>query len=126
MQAEEEQCMAKTRSQKSVQSHFDRSIAQLSPSLQREMRELRKQEARILKLLSDPKKAEQYLSHPLQLLQSGGIEVPTLLKRRLQQFDPNLAQHLSRQTYALPNGQAITAHIRVRFTRGPREGSDAR
>lgn len=114
--------MAKTKSQKSGQSHFDQSIAQLSPSLQREMRELRKQEAKILKLLSDSHKAEQYLSHPLQLLQAGGIQVPTLLKRRLQQFDPNLAQHLSRQTYALPNGQTVTARIRVRFTQGPKEG----
>lgn len=114
--------MAKTKSQKSVRSHFEDSIAQLSPSLQREMRELRKQEAKILKLLSDSKKAEQYLSHPLQLLQAGGIEVPALLKRRLQQFDPNLAQHLSRQSYALPNGQTITARIRVRFTQGPKEG----
>lgn len=114
--------MAKTKSRKSVQSHFDQAIAQLSPSLQREMQELRKQEAKILKLLSDPTKAEQYLSNPLQLLQSGGIRVPTLLKRRLQQFDPNLAQHLQRQSYALPNGQTVTARIRVRFTQGPKEG----
>jgi hypothetical protein len=103
------------------QSHFDQSIAPLSPSLQREMQELRKQEARIMKVLGDRKKAEQYLSNPLQVLQGGGIKVPVLLKRRLQQFDPSVAEHLKRQTYVLPNGQTITARITVRLTQGPKE-----
>src|SRR5690349_4326713 len=94
-------------------SHFDQSIAQLSPSLQREMQELRKSEAKIVKLLSDPKKAESFLANPLQFLEKGGIAVPTLLKRRLQQFDSNLVQHLKQQAFALPNGQTVTACIKV-------------
>jgi len=114
--------MPKTKSKPKAQSHFDQSIAQLSPSLQREMQELRKHEAKILRLLSDPQKAELYLSNPLQLLQAEGIRVPALLKRRLQQFDPNIAQHLSRQAFVLPNGQTITARVKVRFTQGPKEG----
>lgn len=103
-------------------NHFEESIAGLSPSLQREMQALRIHEAKILKLLSDPQKAEQYLSDPLSTLEAHGIEVPVLLKRRLQQFDPNLAEHLRRQTYALPGGQTVTARIRVHFTRGLKEG----
>lgn len=113
---------AQAKPKRETSSHFEASIAQLSPSLQREMQALRKQEAKILKLLGDPQKAEQYLSDPLGTLETHGIEVPALLKRRLQQFDPGLAQHLRRQTYALPGGQTVTARIRVRFTRGPKEG----
>jgi len=102
-------------------NHFEQSISQLNPSLQREMQELRKQETAIMKVLSDPQKAEQYLSNPLEVLRNAGINMPPLLKARLQAFDPTLADQLKRQTYALPNGQTITARITVRFTQGPKE-----
>ncbi len=100
-------------------------LARLSPSMRRDMQALEEREDEILRLLADPKNAEAFLSDPVAVLQAGGIEVPPTLRRRLQRLDPELAQHLRRQTYVLPNGQTVTARIKVNFTRRRREGRDA-
>ena len=113
--------MSDPQTKATLPSHFEQSIAQLSPSLQREMRELRQHEAKILKALGDAKKAALFQSDPLAFLRGEGVPVPATLAGRLRQFDTGVAANLRRQAFVLPNGQTVTARINVRFNRALKE-----
>jgi hypothetical protein len=95
--------------------HFEQSIASLSPSLQEEMRALRKYEAKIVELLEQAEIKAGFIQNPLGTLERLGVPVPPIIRRRLQNFDPASIAHLNKQAFVLPNGQTITPQLKIRF-----------
>jgi hypothetical protein len=94
------------------------------PHLRDEFEILRKSEHKIVRALEDHEAARRFAEDPARALQELDIEVPTLLKGHLVANRPMISLPSDRR-FRLPNGQVITAHVKVRFTRG-KGGSDAR
>jgi hypothetical protein len=93
------------------------------PHLREEFEILRKSERKIVRALEDPEAARRFAEDPARALQQLDVEVPTLLKGHLVANRPVISLPSDRR-FRLPNGQVITAHVKVRFTRG-RGGPDA-
>ncbi len=102
-------------------SHFENSIAHLGPTLREEMQHLKDQEKKILAALRDPRIAKRFLQNPTEVLVEQGVNLPPITKRRLEEFDSSLAEHLQTQTFLLPNGQTVAANITINFTGAPKE-----
>jgi hypothetical protein len=99
-------------------SHGPRDPSSLFPPyLREEFETLRKSERKILRALKEPEAAKRFAEDPARALQQLDIEVPPLLKGRLVANRPVISLPSDRR-FRLPNGQVVTAHVKVRFTRG--------
>jgi hypothetical protein len=92
-------------------------ISRFAPHLREEFEKLRRSEERIVKALADPEVAGRFSVDPARALQEIGVEVPPALKSRLASARPGVPMPTERR-FRLPNGQVVTAHVKVRFTRG--------
>jgi hypothetical protein len=90
---------------------------QLGPRLRKELEDLAGSEAKILKGLGDPDVHRQFLVDPAGALARIGVEVPPITKQRLRSMPP-LPDVAGQQAFRLPDGQVVTANVRVRFTGG--------
>jgi hypothetical protein len=96
-------------------------IARFAPHLRAEFEELRGSEDRIVHALRDPKTAARFASDPARALEEIGVKVPPAIKARLASTKPPAALPRERR-FRLPNGQVVTAHVKVRFTDGKPNG----
>jgi hypothetical protein len=101
-------------------------ISRFAPHLRAEFEELRKSEDRIVNALADPKAAQRFAADPARTLEEIGVKVPPAIKARLASTRPPTTLPRERR-FRLPNGQVVTAHVKVRFTDGKpdRKGDDA-
>jgi hypothetical protein len=91
-------------------------ISRFAPHLRAEFEELRRSEAAILKALADPETAGRFAADPARTLEEIGVKVPPAIKARLASR-PRSGLPAERR-FRLPNGQVVTAHVKVRFTNG--------
>lgn len=99
----------------------DRDPATLfAPHLRDEFEQLRRRESEIVERLADPSVAARFAADPARTLGEIGVDLPPLIKGRLV-GDRRPRPLPSERRFRLPNGQVVTARVRVRFTRG-REG----
>jgi hypothetical protein len=96
-------------------------ISRFAPHLREEFDELRTSESHILKALADPATARRFAADPARALQEIGVTVPPAIKARLASTKP-LETLPTERRFRLPNGQVVTAHVRVRFTDGKPNG----
>lgn len=91
-------------------------ISRFAPHLRAEFDELRTSEATILKALADPETAGRFAADPARTLEEIGVKVPPAIKARLAS-QPRPGFPVERR-FRLPNGQVVTARVKVRFTNG--------
>lgn len=99
---------------------------QLGPRLRAEFEEIEKSEAKILRGLTSKRTAEEFLKDPAAALRRMKVRVPPITAARLKDPSP-LAGLVAPRRYQLPNGQVVTAKVKVRFTAGetgPRAGKE--
>lgn len=92
-------------------------ISRFAPHLREEFETLRSSEERIVKALADPEVAGRFSADPARALEEIGVTVPPALKARLASARPGAPLPTERR-FRLPNGQVVTARVKVRFTRG--------
>jgi len=92
-------------------------VEQLGPRLRAEFDQIEKSEAKILRGLSNKRSAEEFLRDPAAALRRMKVEVPPIMAARLKDPSP-LTPLVAPRRYQLPNGQIVTARVRVRFTAG--------
>jgi hypothetical protein len=93
-------------------------VDQMGPRLRAEFEALQKSEAKILRALRDPSRAQAFAADPLGTLTTIGVAVPPIIKQRLKASaisgdQPTLA---AAQGFRMPNGQVVTANVAIRFT----------
>jgi hypothetical protein len=96
-------------------------ISRFAPHLREEFDELRTSESHILKALADPATARRFAADPARALEEIGVKVPPAIKARLASTRPPMTLPGERR-FRLPNGQVVTAHVKVRFTDGKPNG----
>lgn len=100
-------------------------VEQLGPRLRAELEAVERSEAKILKGLADERIAEAFVHDPAAALRRMKVDVPPIMAARLKGSDP-LAALVAPRSYALPNGQVVTARVKVRFTAGEPGRHDAK
>lgn len=90
-------------------------VARFAPHLREEFEEVRRSEDEIVRALEDPETAARFAADPVDALEQIGVKVPPVLKARLRAAGPHVPPDDRR--FRLPNGQVVTAHVKVRFTR---------
>jgi hypothetical protein len=89
-------------------------VARFAPHLREEFETIRGSEDQILAALEDPEVIARFAADPARTLEQIGVKVPPALKARLR---ANARAALpSERAFRLPNGQVVTAHVKVRFT----------
>jgi len=79
---------------------------------------LRQHGPRIVERLNkDDKMRELFIRDPISALHEIGIDVPTALMKYARP-NPGAPEALQPPTIRLPNGQLVTANVRIRFTDG--------
>jgi hypothetical protein len=97
----------------------DDPISRFAPHLREEFETLRRSDRQIVKALADPEVAGRFSADPARTLEEIGVKVPPALKARLASTRPS-APLPTEQRFRLPNGQVVTARVKVRFTDGKR------
>lgn len=90
-------------------------VSQFAPHLREELETVRRSEDKILRSLKDPEVAARFAADPARTLEQIGVKVPPALKARLRANGPQVPLPSERR-FRLPNGQVVTAHVKVRFT----------
>jgi hypothetical protein len=96
----------------------DDPISRFAPHLREEFETLRRSDRQIVKALADPEVAGRFSADPARTLEEIGVKVPPALKARLASTRPSPLP--TEQRFRLPNGQVVTARVKVRFTDGKR------
>jgi hypothetical protein len=92
-------------------------ISLFAPHLREEFEILRRSEDKILRGLEDPRAAERFATDPARALAEIGVDVPPLMKGRLV-GERRPEPIPSERRFRLPNGQVVTARVKVHFTGG--------
>lgn len=88
-------------------------LGRLQPNLRNEMKDLLRQEKKIVAALQRGDHAKLFLTNPGEALNRMGIKVPPQLRNRLKQTSQ--PDFTLKRTFRLPNGQEITPNVRIRF-----------
>ncbi len=92
-------------------------VEHLGPRLREELDAVSRSEAKILRALRREDAAEEFVRDPAAALRRMKVDVPPIMAARLKEPSP-LAGLLAPRSYQLPNGQVVTARVRVHLTAG--------
>ncbi len=92
-------------------------VEQLGPRLRAELEAVEKSEAKILKGLADERIAAEFVHDPAAALRRMKVDLPPIMAARLKNPEP-FGALVAPRSYQLPNGQVVTARVKVRFTAG--------
>lgn len=90
-------------------------VEQLGPRLRAEFEAVEKSEAKILKGLAEERIAKEFVHDPAAALRRMKVDVPPIMAARLKNPEP-FGALVAPRSYQLPNGQVVTARVKVRFT----------
>lgn len=91
-------------------------ISRFAPHLREEFEKIRRSEGKIMRSLEDPEIAARFAADPARTLEQIGVKIPPAVKARLRAGGP-LEPLQDERRFRLPNGQVVTAHVKVHFTR---------
>ena len=91
-------------------------VSRFAPHLREEFETIRRSEDEIMRSLEDPEIAARFEADPARTLEQIGVKVPPAIKARLRAGGPTVPLPDERR-FRLPNGQVVTAHVKVHFTR---------